>query len=230
MAEQTITVKKDTLWKTATFALLAIVLLGAIIWILPNNPSPTGNVVNGNPTGTVSVEIVEGDNFLKGNADSKVIIYEYSDFECPFCQRAYLGAVTQIKESYSDEEVAIIFRHMPLTSIHPNAQKSAEASECAADQGKFVEMHDILFESGVAGGSETYKEYAVQLGLNAEQFNSCLDSGEKAEKVRADLASAQAAGARGTPYFVIVGEDKKGTPISGAQPFEAFQQIIDSKL
>ncbi len=228
----TISIKKDALWKYFTFILLAFLVIGGIIWILPNNSGPTGNVVKGGnlPAPTVNVEVTEEDNFIKGDVNSKVIVVEFSDFQCPFCKRAYDDAVSQMKSAYSDEEVAIDYKQLPLVSIHPNAQKAAEASECAADQGKFVEMHDMLFESGVDGGVAAFKAYAQQLGLNTGQFNSCLDSGEKADKIRQDTAAAQAAGGSGTPYFVIIGEDGKGTPVSGAQPFTVFRQIIDSKL
>jgi len=231
--EGTITIKKDAIWKYSTFVLLAVIVLAGIIWVLPNNPSPTGNAVNnGNlpaPT-SYNIEVTEDDHFLQGSMNSQVFVVEYSDFECPFCQRAYLDAVTQMKAKYGDE-LGIVYKQFPLTSIHPNAQKAAEASECAADQGKFTEMHDIMFEQGVVGGVATFKAYAAQLGLDTAKFDACLDSGEKADEVRADTAEAQEKGRRGTPYFLIASEsDGKGTVVSGAQPFPVFQQIIDSKL
>lgn len=229
--EGTITIKKDAIWKYSTFVLLAVLVIGGILFILPNNPSPTGNVINnpGAPAPTVTVKVLESDNFAYGNADSEVKIVEYSDFECPFCERAYSGAIAEIKASYSEDEVAIIYRDFPL-SFHPQAQKAAEASECAADQGKFKEMHDMLFEQGVVGGVDTFKSYAAQLGLDTAKFNACLDSGEKAAEIRQDMADGQKSGIQGTPGFLIAGSDGKGTLVSGAQPFTVFQQIIDSKL
>ncbi len=227
----TITIKKDAMWKYATFALLAIVVIGAIAFIIPNDSGTTGNAVVNPGTGNnaaptrYNVEVTEEDNFIQGSPTSKVIIIESSDFECPFCERAHSGAVSQIRNAYSDQEVAIVYNQFPLSSIHPNAQKAAEASECAGDQGKFVEMHDMLFESGVSGGLESFKSYAVQLGLNTAEFDSCLDSGEKASDVKADLDRGQSAGARGTPHFLV-----NGITVSGAQPFEAFSQIIDAEL
>jgi len=231
--EGTITIKKDAMWRYSTFALLGILVIGAIMFIMPDNPSPTGNVVanTGVPENTASakVEVTENDHFIKGDLNSKVTVVEWSDFECPYCARAFSDAVTSIKESYSDEDVAIVYRQFPL-GFHANAQKAAEATECAGDQGKFTEMHDILFTSGVEGGISTFKSYASQIGLDTIQFDSCLDSGEKAEDVASDLKAGQSAGIKGTPGFIIIGEDGEGALVSGAQPFAAFKQIIDSKL
>lgn len=223
----TITIKKDALWKYSTFVLAGIVILGAIIMILPNAPPTTGDVVDqgAEELARVDAKVLESDQFIKGSADSEVIIIEYSDFECPYCQRAYVDAIAQIKTNYDDSEVAIIYRHFPLTSIHPQAQKAAEATECAGEQGAFVEMHDMLFDRGVTGGTAAFKTYASQLGLNTGEFNTCLDSGKYAEKINEDLTLGQSQGVRGTPGFIV-----DGTVVSGAQPFSVFKQIIDASL
>ncbi len=222
----TITIKRDALWKYATFILLAVLIIGAIIYLLPEKTSNGGN-----DSTTATVKVVESDNFAYGSVNSEVYIVEWSDFECPFCARAYAESIAQVKDAYSEEEVAIIYRDFPLTSIHPNAQKSAEASECAADQGKFREMHDMLFERGVAGGVDSFKSYAEEIGLDMTKFNSCLDSGEKAAEIRKDLSDGQAVGIQGTPGFVVASSsDGKGTIISGAQPFVAFQNAIEREL
>ncbi len=155
-------------------------------------------------------------------ADGTVVITEYSDFECPFCQRFYNGAYKQIRSEYGDQ-VEIVYKHLPL-SIHPNAQKAAEASECARDQGKFWEYHDRLFEQGGLTVPQL-KAHAAALGLDQAEFDSCLDSGEKASVVADDMAEAQSRGASGTPSFWINGE-----LVVGAQPFQVFQQKIDAAL
>ncbi len=237
----TITIRKDSLWKYSTFALIGVLVLGAIFFVLPGK-DVTGNAVANQgannlpaPTASAKVDIESEDHFLKGSPSSNVFVIEYSDFECPFCARAYTDAIAGIKSSYSDEEVAVIYRHFPLNSIHPNAQKAAEAAECAGEQGKFVEMHDMLFELGVAGGSATYKSYASQLGLDTAKFNSCLDSGKYASKVSSDLQEGSSLGIQGTPGFFVVakkdlGKSGAAVSISGAQPFVNFKQVIDSKL
>jgi len=154
--------------------------------------------------------------------EAKVTILEFSDFQCPFCAR---GAATmaQIKEEYGDD-VEIIFKEFPL-SFHKNAQKAAEAAECARDQGKFWEMHDLMFANQGALGVSSLKSYAEQLGLDTDEFDSCLDSGEKAGQVAADTAEGRSMGISGTPGFII-----NGRGVKGAQPLEVFKEIIDEEL
>jgi protein-disulfide isomerase len=123
-----------------------------------------------------------------------------------------------------------VFRHFPLHSIHPQAQKAAEAAECAGEQGKFWEMHDLLFEqqeqwSGQQGAPETFKTMAGELELDQAQFDACLDSDSYADKVTADLQEGQLAGVSGTPAFRI-----NGIAVSGAQPFAAFEQHLEYLL
>lgn len=162
------------------------------------------------------------------NSQNKVVqIVEYSDFQCPFCVRAF-PTVQQIKQAYGDK-VEFTYKHFPLNSIHPLAQKAAEASECARDQGKFWEYHDLLFSKNSdwvqTDGISKFKQYAADLGLNTSAFNTCLDSGAKKAVVDADLAEGSSKGVNGTPAFFIGGE-----LISGAQPFETFKAKIDAQL
>lgn len=184
-------------------------------------PTPAGD------TGAAAVAdiVVTADEHMQGGDNAKVTIVEYSDFECPFCGRAY-PTVNQVMETYG-EDVRLVYRHFPLNSIHPQAQKAAEASECAADQGKFWEFHDKVFENQelLSGGATQLKKWAGELGLNASKFASCLDSGEKADIVQAGLDSGSAAGVTGTPAFFI-----NGVALVGAQPFSSFQQVIDEQL
>ena len=155
------------------------------------------------------------------NLDAEVIITEYSDFECPYCQRAY-PTVNQLKEKYGDK-IAFEFKHFPL-SFHANAQKAGEASECARDQGKFWEYHDVLFETKQLDVN-SLKKHAADLGLNSAKFNACLDNGDKTSKVQQDFQEGQQAGVRGTPTFFI-----NGNPLVGAQPIANFEAIIDKLL
>jgi protein-disulfide isomerase len=162
------------------------------------------------------------DNNYGSTNPNAITIIEWSDFECSFCARA-APTVKQIKQTYGDQ-VNIVYKHFPL-NFHPNAQKAAEASECARDQGKFWEYHDILFANQNALGVTSLKQYAADLGLDTAKFNTCLDSGAKAGIVAADMAEGRAFGVTGTPGFSVGGQ-----LVSGAQPFSAFKQIIDQKL
>lgn len=153
----------------------------------------------------------------------KVTIVEYSDFQCPFCKRANDDAVAKVKKNFGDA-VVFEFKHFPL-SFHPNAQKAAEASECANDQGKFWEYHDKLFANQGSLDVASLKKYASELGLDSAKFTACLDSGMKAGIVAADMAEGQNKGVQGTPAFFI-GDQM----ISGAQPYESFLPIICAKI
>ena len=192
--------------------------------VIAQNPAQPSNGGDTGPAPTADIVVTTSD-FLKGGKDAKVTIVEYSDFECPFCGRAF-PTVEQVMETYGDD-VRLVYRHFPLNSIHPQAQKAAEASECAADQGKFWDYHDKLFanQDGVSAGVTQFKKWAVELGLNAAKFNSCLDSGEKAAAVQEDADSGSAAGVTGTPAFFI-----NGVSVVGAQPFSTFKQVIDEQL
>jgi protein-disulfide isomerase len=126
-------------------------------------------------------------------------------------------------KQYGDK-VRVVFKHFPL-SFHKNAQKAAEASECAAEQGKFWQMHDKIFENQQLLSFDQLKAWAKDLKLNISQFNSCLDSGKFAQKVQADMQEGAQKGVDGTPATFV-----NGILVSGAQPFEAFKQMIDQEL
>ena len=172
-----------------------------------------------------AVEVSLDDDAVKGSLDAPVTIVEFSDFECPFCGKYIQETYPSIVSEYIDTgKVKYVFRDFPL-SFHKNAQKAGEAAECAGEQGKYWEMHDILFENQDALDVETLKMYAVSLGLDTDKFNTCLDSGAMEEEVKADMADGQKYGVSGTPAFFI-----NGKMISGAQPFEAFKKEIDAAL
>src|SRR3989338_4354394 len=132
---------------------------------------------------------------------------------------------SQIEKNYiKTGKVKFIYRDFPL-GFHQNAQKAAEAAECAGEQCKYYEMHNKLFEKGVGGGAAGFKQYAKDLGLDQNKFNQCLDSGAMAQEVKKDLADGSKLGVSGTPAFFINGQE-----IVGAQPYAVFEQIIEQKL
>ena len=175
-------------------------------------------------------EIPEGQGVSALGKDlAKVELVEFSDFQCPFCQRFFEQTYPEIKQKYIDTgKVQFVYRHFPLPS-HQNAQKAAEASECAADQGKFFEYHDTLFENMQSDGTglaiADLKQYAADLGLNTSKFNQCLDNGEKAEIVKSDLSAGQSIGVNGTPTLFV-----NGIRIIGAQPTSVFEAAIEGAL
>lgn len=185
----------------------------------PTRPTPTA------PTARAEVEI--GDSPVKGDKDAPVTIIEFSDFQCPFCSRFFSQTLPQIQEQYIDTgKVKFVYKHFPLDSIHPQATPAALASECANEQDKFWEYHDIIFENGAqALNDANYRQWAQQLNLDENQFNDCLDSKKFESKVKSELQEGSSAGIRGTPGFLL-----NGQLISGAQPFTVFQQAIEAEL
>ncbi len=241
-------------WKIASIA-LAIVVVAILVFVLltvpasnngaiASSPSNSGALATGNspsqgtgPTIKMS-QLLDDDPFL-GSPNAPVVLVEFSDFQCPFCRKFYNEALAQIETNYVNTgKVQFVYRDFPLNSIHPMAQPYAEAAECADDQGKWREMHDIIFEKQNAKGAGTIfdfttdnvKQWAQEMGLNAQTFNSCLDSGKYAQEVMADEQAGASLGITGTPGFLIGRRD--GTPqlISGAQPYSVFQAAIEQFL
>jgi protein-disulfide isomerase len=169
------------------------------------------------------VEVTEANNPAKGPVGAPVTVVEFSDFQCPFCARV-TPTLKKIEEAYPGK-VRIVFRDLPLLSIHKNAGVAAEAAHCANDQGKFWEMHDRLFANQGKLSAPELKEHAVAVGLQAESFNQCLDSGKYTAEWRKDSEEATRLGLSGTPAFFI-----NGRLLTGAQPFESFAAVIDEEL
>jgi protein-disulfide isomerase len=168
----------------------------------------------------VPVEV--GSAPTRGNPNAPVTVVEFSDFQCPFCVRAR-PTVSRVREVYGDR-VRWVFRHFPL-DFHAQAEKAGEAAACAGDQGKFWEMHDLLWQNTAKLQVADLKTHAATLGLDAAAFAQCLDSGRHDGLVEADIAAGQGYGVSGTPAFFV-----NGRPLVGAQPFEAFAQVIDDEL
>ena len=168
------------------------------------------------------VVIETGDAPSRGNPKAPVTIVEFSDFQCPYCVRAR-PAVARVREVYGDK-VRFAFRHFPL-DFHAQAEKAGEAAACAGEQGKFWEMHDLLWTNTAKLQVPDLKAHAATLGMDAAAFSQCLDSGRHSGLVASDLEAGQGYGVSGTPAFFV-----NGRPLVGAQPFEAFAQVIDDEL
>ena len=167
---------------------------------------------------------VAADGFAaRGAPDAAVTIVEFSDFECPFCVRVQ-PTLERVLQEYAGR-LRLVYRHFPLTSIHPRAWKAAEASLCAGEQDRFWEMHDLMFAEQHAVSVPDLKDKARRLGLSGAEFDGCLDSGRHYEAVRSDILAGTAAGVSGTPAFLV-----NGRFLSGAVPFEHFAALIDDEL
>jgi len=172
---------------------------------------------------------------MKGDADAPLVLVEMTDFQCPFCGRHVKMVMPQISKNYIDTgKVKYIVRDFPLP-FHQNAQKAAEAAHCADRQGKYWEMHDLLFNNQRSLDKEHLIEYAKQIGLNEDAFKTCLEKGETAQEVKTGQADGRKAGVTGTPSLFLgrIQEDGKvrlTKRITGAQPYPVFQKAIDDML
>lgn len=159
-----------------------------------------------------------------GPEDAPIVIVEFSDYQCPFCKRFYDETYQQLLAAYPDK-IRFVFRQLPLTSVHPEAFPSAEASMCANQQGSFLEFQDKIFENQDKLGRVLYSQIASDLNLNTVEFENCLNNGNFKELVQQDSDFAINLGVQSTPTFFI-----NGLAIVGAQPLEAFRQVIDKEL
>ncbi len=167
-------------------------------------------------------KIATGNGPEKGAKNAKVTIVEFSDFQCPFCSRVE-PTIKQVMDKYGND-VRIVWRNEPLP-FHPNAMPTAEAAMAAGAQGKFWQMHDLMYSNQKDLGQAAYEKWAQQIGLDMSKFKADLASHKYQAAVKADADYAQSVGANGTPNFFI-----DGRQIVGAQPFEGFQKIIDEEL
>ena len=170
------------------------------------------------------VPAISDSDYVFGDKNAKVVLIEYTDFECPFCAKHY-DTAKKIKETYGNK-IAFVTRHFPL-SFHAEAQKAAEATECAGEQGKFWQMYDYVFAANKSADMsvEKWKAGAKKLGLNTAKFNDCLDTSKYAQKIADSANGGAAAGVDGTPATFVNGE-----LVSGALPFEQFKGMIDGLL
>lgn len=186
----------------------------------PPPPSGGGSAENIRP--------VSDEDHVKGPKNAKITVVEFSDLECPFCKRFH---PTMQQLLADNKDVNWVYRHFPLDSLHRKARAEAEATECAAEQGKFWELTDKIFEVTPSNDGldlSTLPDLAKQAGVkDIKKFQECMDSGKYASHVSDDLRDAQASGGTGTPFSVVIVGDQK-IPVSGAVPLGQLQSIIDS--
>ncbi len=157
---------------------------------------------------------------VRGPAKAPVTLVEFSDFQCPYCGR-FFPTLKQVEQNFGDT-VRVVYRQYPLTNIHPYAQKAAEASLCAKEQGKFWEMHDLMFQEQDKLGVSDLKEKASRLGMDQKKFDECLDSGRYVEQVQEDQKEGQRVGVSGTPALFV-----NGVPVDGgAVPYDVIAKAI----
>lgn len=183
------------------------------------------------PTPVPIVDVPVGDAPAKGDPNAPVVIVEYSEYQCPYCKKYVDETLVQIAKNYIETgQVYYAFKDFPLDQLHPNARPAARAAHCAGEHGAYWEMHDLLFEKQSEWSSQSnprvsFVGYAKELGIDAEDFGDCLDSGRHDEMIEANLQEGAGFGVQGTPAFFVNGQF-----ISGAQPYTVFESIIESAL
>jgi protein-disulfide isomerase len=189
------------------------------------------------PAAPENIEVTVGGAFAKGRPDARVTIVEFSDFQCPFCGRYVRQTFAQLDREYVETgKLRYVVRNLPLEQLHPDAFRAAEAAECAGAQGKYWEMHDRLFAHQDALGGDELIQHAAAVGADMAAFRQCLDSGARADRIRQDMADAQAVGITGTPTFLFAMTEPNAPTVKvigrivGAHPYASFKAALDGLL
>lgn len=241
--EDTITFKRSHIYSVLLpLAFVAGLGLGYIFWgrsIAPATQTaaavPQGNQSasasgqaqtpsDSQPQQVTRYDVPIDDDPILGPEDAAITIIEFSDFECPYCRKWHSEVYGRLFEDYPDQ-VRLVFRDFPLDSIHANAIPSAEAANCAYEQGSFWEFHDKLFSMEMGLSPNAYQQYAQDLGLDLDAFDECVETRRYRDEVQSDYNYASQLGVRSTPTFFV-----NGIALVGAQPYEVFQQLIDQEL
>lgn len=202
-----------------TWSIVGAVIIGVVALIVMSSKGSGNNAV---------VAAVTDQDHIQGPSTAKAVIIEYSDFQCPACG-AFYSTLKNIEKKYGDR-IALVYRNYPLTSLHQNAQLAAQAAEAANLQGKYWEMHDLLFErqkdwSAVGDVATTFTDYAQELKLDTSKFSTDLKSAAVKDRITRDVDSGNAVGIAGTPTFFL-----NGKQLTNPGSEEVFSGLIDAEL
>jgi protein-disulfide isomerase len=225
-------------WRSALDALAAIAMIvaaGSLVYAVfrtpSKNPQPTTRT---RPVATEPVSL--DDASLKGSATARVVLIEYADFECPYCAAFARDTMPLLETHYvTPGKVLIAFRHLPLQTIHRHAWKAAEAAECARRQGKFWQMHDLLFQNQRQLDEASLEDRGQIIGLEIAQFRNCLKNNQAAPSIKKDLSMAAMMNISGTPTFLFGALRPDGRVqvvqrAAGALDFKAIASMLEKLL
>lgn len=199
------------------------VVIAGFVWLITQDVQRTQQT-----TTNLEIDLTGGSDWIRGNGEAQAVVVEYSDFQCPACA-AYEPVVDRMLEELGDQ-VVLVYRHYPLTSIHKNAQLTAQAAEAAGLQGKFWEMHDKLFLqqtvwSEVKDPTDMFVAYALDIGIEKEVFLANLNSDQVKELVAEDVASGNRLGVQGTPTFYV-----NGKKMPSVRSYNEFLQFVKDQF
>jgi protein-disulfide isomerase len=201
-----------------------------------NFAAQIGNHIAQDDKTAIEINPITNKDHIRGNPNAPVKIVEFSDTECPFCKRFHQTMKQVLDEYGKNGQVAWVYRHFPLDTIHPKSPKEAQATECASELGgndKFWAYLDRLFEVTPSNNGLDLKELpkiAAYVGLEKERFIECLNSGKYSQHVSSDASDAINSGGQGTPWSIVIAPNGKKFPLSGAQPYSAVKQLIETAL
>ncbi len=218
--------KKFELSPSISILVAGALVAGAIIFVNLNPSRPTVEVEE--PVAQAQVAAPSAEDYWVGSPNAPIVLVEYSDFQCPFCSMIHPTLKRIVEESGG--EIAWVYRHLPLESIHPQALPAALASECIGEQlgaSGFWAFADDMFADQSGMTSARYAALAGELGADVGQFNTCVASAKYTSKINAQAQDAQANGGTGTPFTVVVAGENQ-IPISGALPYAQIMAVINS--
>lgn len=239
---------KLTIELSKTTIIFGVILL--VLGYFVGNVLPvSGGLKLGTPTTTTGgnepsaqIELSPESDPQLGNENAKVQVYEFSDFQCPFCRKFYTDSFAQLEQEYIETgKILFVYKDFPLEQIHPAANLAAQYSECANEQGKWNDLHKAIFEgqnvldggtvrSTVSFGETELNGWAQSAGLDMNTLDACVSSGKYASDVQSDMQQGVKSGVTGTPSFAIGNPEKGYTLIIGAQPYSVIKQTIDQYL
>lgn len=228
MSEQ----KKVELNPSIAIIIAGILIAGAIIFTNSRAPVAAGQAAAA-ATGTLdsaNIRPPSKNDHIVGSPNADIVLIEYSDFQCPYCTMIYPTLKKIVSES--NGKIAWVYRHLPLTSIHPQAEPSANASECVAAQlgnDGFWKFAEAVINNQSQMNPTYYASLAQQLGANIDTYNRCMQDSTYQQVIDADATEAQGAGGTGTPFVVAINtKNGKAAPISGALPYAQIMTVIKS--
>lgn len=229
--------EKTKLYLVPGAIVIAGLLIAISVFITGNlNKSLVANVGEGQPeTAQIkNLKPVNAKDHILGNAEAKVKIVEFSDMDCPYCKR-FNATIREVLTAYGDK-IGVVYRHFPLAMLHPNAEKEAEATECAGELGgneafwKYFDQYESEIESGKTFSNDLMLSVAEFVGLDKQEFESCLQSNKPTKLVKEDVDNATEIGVAGTPFSIIVVNGKPTDTIKGAYPIEAVKSQLDQYI
>lgn len=226
LSPDTVTFKRSHFYSVLVVLAFAVGLLtGYIAW---GRDGGTVQTAAAAPTPTSQVarryDIPTEGFYSIGPKDAVITLVEFSDYQCPFCQKWHDQVYKQLMAAYPGQ-IRLVYRNLPLTQLHPQAMNAAEAALCAGDQNAYWQFHEKLFENSSALNDDLYSRLASDVGLDVSTFEACMTSHKHKADIEADMQFAINLGVQSTPTFFI-----NGLAVVGAQPLSVFQQVIDDEL